>query len=55
MNQMAKLENLSKFGKLSKEDQKRLLKVHSIREDNNYNLTGNSSISEKELKKAKKL
>ncbi len=49
-----KLKDLPNFKNLSKEEKERLNKIHGHREKIGYNLSGNSSISRKELSKSKK-
>ena len=50
---MAHLKNLPGYNKLTKEEKERLHKIHGGRERLGYNLTGSSSISKKELRRAK--
>ncbi len=50
---MGKLSNLPEYNNLTKEEKERLKKIHGDREKTGYNLTGASSVSSRELRKAK--
>lgn len=48
---MTKLSKLPGYKNLTPEEKKRLKEIASPREEANYNIAGNLSISKKELKK----
>lgn len=46
-----KLQDLPSWNKLTKEEKERLREISAPREKSNYNISGDLSISKKELKK----
>lgn len=46
-----KLEELLNWNSLTEEEKKRLKKIHGIREDEDYNVSGEASTTQEELDK----